>query len=128
MILLCFRGYASKKSNIIVSVKTAKVPVSGRKRLVNLHVLKQSIVGKKGMCHPDTMWLHGMTLPIIIITNIWIIEIAYFSLYPIRCRRERIAADIHTHSVVFLVVKVESSVVFAKFPAPNYYHETNNPE
>jgi hypothetical protein len=77
-------------------MEAAKIAVTSRKGLEDLHVLKQAVVGKESMGHSNAMGLHGVTLAIIVIADFWIVEIANLSLNPIRSsRRKRIATSVH---------------------------------
>jgi hypothetical protein len=77
-------------------MEAAKIPVASRKGLEDLHVLKQTIVGKQSMGHSNAVGLHGVTLAIIVIADFWIVEIANLSLNPVRSSgRERVATSVH---------------------------------
>lgn len=98
LILLGFRGNAAEKGDIVVGVEAAEITVAGRKGLEDLHMLEETVMSEKGMGHADAVGLHGMTLAIVVIPDLWVVEIANFPLHTIRSGRKRIAASVHTLS------------------------------
>ena len=43
----------------------------------NIHFSVEPVVNNKIVRHSDSMWFHGMTLAIVVIADLWIVEIGY---------------------------------------------------
>jgi hypothetical protein len=58
---------------------------------VNIHLLIQAICYKQVMCHSDAMWLHGMALAIVVVSDLlWTVRIVK------RMRQQQANATTHT--------------------------------
>lgn len=86
LILLSLRGDTPEEGDIIIGMEAAKIPFPSRKRFEDLHVLKQAVVGEKGMGHTNAMGFHWVTLSIVVIAHLWVVEITHLSLNAISTR------------------------------------------
>ena len=84
LVLLGFRGNVVEERNIIIGIEAAKIPILSRKRLKDLHVLKQTVMGKKSMGHPNSVGFHGVTLPVVVIADLGFIKVANFPFHSIK--------------------------------------------
>ena len=84
MVLLGFRGNAAEERNIIIGIEAVKIPISSRKRLKDLHVLKQTVMDKKSMGHSNSVGFYGVTFPVVVIADLGFIKLANFPLHSIK--------------------------------------------
>lgn len=98
LVLLSFGRDGPEEGNVVVGVETAEIAVPGRIGLVDLHVPKKAVVGEQGMSHPDTMRLHRVPLPVVVVADFRVVEVANLPLLRIRTdARKRIpAGGLHT--------------------------------
>lgn len=94
-VLLGLGRDAAEKVDVVVGVEAAEVLVPGREGLVDLHVLKKAVVGEKGVGHSDSVGLHRMALPVIVIPDLRVVEVAHFPLHAVGSRRQRVSSSIH---------------------------------
>lgn len=95
LVLLGLGRYAAEEGDVVVGVKATEVPVLGRVWLENLHVLEKAVVGEQSVGHPDSVGLHRVTLPVIVIPDLRVVEIAHSPLHAVRSRRQRVPSGVH---------------------------------
>lgn len=100
LVLLGLRGDGAEEGNVVVGVEAAEVAIAGGVGLVDLHVAEEAVVCEEGVRHPDPVRLHRVALPVVVVPDLRVVEVAHLPIRRVRPHaRQRVpAAHLHAKS------------------------------
>lgn len=87
LVLLGFGRDGPEEWNIIVGVEPTEVAVAGRVRAEHVHLPEEAVAAKQGVGHTDPMRLHRVALAVVVVPHLLVVEVANFTLSPVRTDR-----------------------------------------
>lgn len=103
-------GDVGEEVDVVLGVEAADVHGGGREGAVDLHAAVEAVVHDQVVRHSDSVRLHGVPLPVVVVPDRRLVEVAHPPLPPVRPRRQRRPSlTLRLHARWLLLLQIPNS-------------------
>ena len=89
LVLLRLGGDGAEEGDVVVGVEAAEVAVAGGVGAEHLHLVEEAVAAEQRVGHADAVRLHRVALPVVVVADRWLVEVAHAAAVRVLATRRR---------------------------------------